>query len=102
MIQMSDRGHPTKDCFNNDGGYVCVCKIGFEKIDTNGTCADIDECNAEFPANVACHNQPGSFELSCLAGYEVINGTDIAIDGCVNIDECLLGKFLPLKLPLSL
>ena len=84
----------TQDCFNNVGSYDCVCKVGYEKIDTDGTCADINECDADFPANVACTNLPGSFELSCSGpGYEVINGTDIAVDGCVNIDECLIGNF---------
>merc|ERR1719174_7589 len=70
-----------QDCFNNDGGFSCVCKVGYEQLDAlSHTCVDIDECAAGSPPNVACLNLPGSHELSCVDGFELAAGADIAID----------------------
>ena len=96
-----------EDCVNTEGNYTCVCKPGWRKksnftsatlerchLFTSPLCVDVDECAEEIhncstyegQANAICTNTNGSFQCSCLQGWEG--------DGfyCSDIDECVNGS----------
>nr|XP_006816512.1 PREDICTED: fibrillin-2-like [Saccoglossus kowalevskii] len=73
------------------GGYKCPCGIGFSR-NSDGICADIDECSPGTNTCVAtaqCTNTYGAFLCTCPDGYGG-DGT-VTGEGCINIDECALG-----------
>jgi hypothetical protein len=61
------RGNP-----NKGGEGTCVCDSGF-KLDTNGTCVDIDECEELQvpPCSQKCLNGIGDFFCECAFGYKL-------------------------------
>ncbi|XP_060928373.1 sushi domain-containing protein 1 isoform X3 [Limanda limanda] len=89
--------HPEAKCDNKpDGsGKVCNCKYGFVG---NGItfCQDKDECQIGAMKicgpHTKCHNTYGSYDCTCLSGYNPSNNMTIFIpnDGtnCQDIDEC--------------
>ena len=69
----------------------CVCPSGFT-TNTDGTCADIDECAAD--ANICsaggvCANTIGGHACACGAGYAQESAT--LASQCEDIDECAAG-----------
>ena len=58
------------------------------------SCTDVDECAADAceitsAGNAAnCTNIPGSFECTCLEGFEKTEGNG---NSCSDIDECATG-----------
>ena len=70
-------------CKKSNEEYVCECKTGFFRDQTQ--CVDMDECLVEnCLENSICQNIPGSFSCLCLPGYEkTLNGS------CENVNECL-------------
>ncbi|XP_062240819.1 sushi domain-containing protein 1 isoform X2 [Platichthys flesus] len=89
--------HPDAKCDDKpDGrGKVCNCKYGFVG---NGItfCQDKDECQIGAMKicgqHTKCHNTYGSYDCTCLSGYNPSNNMIIFIpnDGthCQDIDEC--------------
>ncbi|KAK2145708.1 hypothetical protein LSH36_662g04043 [Paralvinella palmiformis] len=92
--------HQNATCYNNLGGYSCVCNHGYRDINE---CSHSDYNDCHEYAN--CTNTVGSYQCNCLDGYTG-NGTvckgsylcsclpgytgDGRIDGegCQDIDEC--------------
>jgi len=75
---------------NTIGSFNCNCFNGYNKVDKNEVCLDINECDA-VPCNInaQCINIPGSFSCECLPGYE---SGKVDSDNCVDINECLTGS----------
>ncbi|XP_078377353.1 uncharacterized protein LOC144660575 isoform X1 [Oculina patagonica] len=96
-----------EECVNTEGNYSCACKPGWRKtgnatsaslerchLFTSPLCIDVDECAEEIhncstyegQANAICTNTNGSFQCSCLQGWQG--------DGfyCIDIDECVNGS----------
>ncbi|XP_028394545.1 uncharacterized protein LOC114518753 [Dendronephthya gigantea] len=66
----------TSECVNNQ----CRCKSGYENINTEGTCDDIDECaqssDNNCAENQACRNYAGTHECFCTSpGTFLIEGS---------------------------
>ncbi|XVE80999.1 hypothetical protein DITRI_Ditri15bG0027100 [Diplodiscus trichospermus] len=55
----------------NGPGYLCKCLDGFQGNPylSNG-CQDINECETLKPCNGTCYNLPGSYNCSCLKGFD--------------------------------
>ena len=69
----------------------CVCPSGFT-TNTDGTCADIDECAADANtcgAGGVCANTIGGHACACGAGYAQESAT--LASQCEDIDECAAG-----------
>ena len=96
-----------EDCVNTKGNYSCTCKSGWRKKEnstssaserchllTSPLCVDVDECADEIhncstyegQANAVCTNTNGSFQCSCVQGWQG--------DGfyCDDVDECVNGS----------
>jgi hypothetical protein len=74
------------NCLNVDGGYVCDCQSGFERVD--GACVNVDECargTALCDREATCSDSSPGYSCACNTGYE---GDGYA---CVDIDECNAG-----------
>ena len=59
-----------EECFDTYGGYLCICREGFEL--TGLGCQDVNECqNGESNCHAAadCINHPGGFSCTCKNGY---------------------------------
>ena len=76
------------NCTDTDGSFLCLCKEGFELI--NSVCTDINECidYTDCPLNSNCTNTIGSFECVCNVGY--FHSPDQS-SYCSDINECLEG-----------
>uniref|UniRef100_A0A1X7SXA1 EGF-like domain-containing protein n=1 Tax=Amphimedon queenslandica TaxID=400682 RepID=A0A1X7SXA1_AMPQE len=58
-------------CINTQGSYTCECKIGYQFINDNSTCEDINECETvDHNCTQTCSNTVGSYTCSCRAGYK--------------------------------
>ena len=82
---------------------ICHCEEGYELDDDNKTCIDINECGDEAAGILAthdcnrfatCSNEPvGSYTCTCDP-YYTSNGAGAGngrgVDGCRDIDECIL------------
>uniref|UniRef100_A0A7S4HNL7 EGF-like domain-containing protein n=1 Tax=Odontella aurita TaxID=265563 RepID=A0A7S4HNL7_9STRA len=73
------------DCTNQDGGFFCSCKQGYQG--DGMTCIDFDECAGEgagnnCSVNADCINQDGGFTCVCKYGYQ---GDGVI---CTDVDEC--------------
>ncbi len=107
-------------CTNKAGGFVCVCKIGYEGdgktcapttcdpgyiTNSSGTCVDLNECTtgqndcAPSTAGGQCVNKPGSFECTCKAGFTgdgkicgCAQGYEVGPSSCVDVNECTTGQ----------
>ncbi|XP_019862446.1 PREDICTED: fibulin-5-like, partial [Amphimedon queenslandica] len=74
-------------CINTQGSYTCECKIGYQFINDNSTCEDINECETvDHNCTQTCSNTVGSYTCSCRAGYK-----DNGYGNCTDIDECSMG-----------
>ena len=58
-------------CVPGPDGPRCECKPGFLSIDHGRLCEDVDECQVDDPCSQLCTNTKGSYECSCVAGYEL-------------------------------
>lgn len=61
-------------CVNTDGGFECLCKPGYEKIneDPKSKCRDRNECeNGIYPCgpNTVCINGDGHYKCICKEGF---------------------------------
>ncbi|XP_017467398.1 PREDICTED: fibulin-2 isoform X2 [Rhagoletis zephyria] len=81
-------------CSNDNGGYRCDCKLGFNLDTTTNACIDINECsinNHNCLPTQRCDNTYGSYVCvrlqSCGTGYTLNAGTG----NCDDDDECALG-----------
>ena len=77
-------------CFNNHGGYDCVCNAGFDG--SGHQCENINECATEpvCPANSTCGDISPGYFCKPDAGFEsIIIGNEFVI---VDIDECARGS----------
>ncbi|CAG2253241.1 unnamed protein product [Mytilus edulis] len=79
-----------KTCVNEDGGYECNCRAGYEKVsaDDSVPCADINECSSATTNNCSstistCQNTDGGYTCRCNTGYQTINTYE-----CEDVDEC--------------
>ncbi|XP_030385204.1 fibrillin-2 isoform X2 [Scaptodrosophila lebanonensis] len=73
------------NCFNVEGGYQCLCPVGYVIGDDGNTCEDVDECKLDNGGcQQLCRNLPGAHACACDPGYE------LAADerSCFDIDEC--------------
>ncbi|XP_055859878.1 uncharacterized protein LOC106052747 isoform X2 [Biomphalaria glabrata] len=87
--------HPMARCVDEEDGYRCVCKEGWNgkgiplllrNPRSNGReCIDDNECVAYEPCpyNANCTNIPGDFYCTCKEGYRQTGKTS-----CEDIDEC--------------
>lgn len=80
-------------CVNDDSGYHCDCKIGFNLDTTTNACVDINECsinNHNCLPTQRCDNTIGSYVCtrlqSCGTGY-TLNADSST---CDDNDECTL------------
>jgi len=77
----SIREHST--CFNEVGGYSCMCDEGYEEVD--GLCVEIPKCRGVVcDVNGYCDDLDGT--CYCNVGFK---GDSV----CVDIDECTEGVF---------
>ncbi|VDI67896.1 Hypothetical predicted protein [Mytilus galloprovincialis] len=79
-----------KSCVNEDGGYECNCRAGYEKVsaDDSVPCADINECSSATTNNCSatistCQNTDGGYTCRCNTGYQTKNTYE-----CEDVDEC--------------
>ncbi|WAR15333.1 MEGF6-like protein [Mya arenaria] len=58
-------------CHNNQGGYTCECREGFQQHVLDGCiCLDVDECLANNGGcKQLCVNNEGSFSCACRPGF---------------------------------
>ncbi|KAG5831344.1 hypothetical protein ANANG_G00302770 [Anguilla anguilla] len=98
-VSAGSQCHSRADCMNTrDGGFQCVCRMGFQGDGLQ--CTDIDECKLGLHGchvNANCNNALGSYSCVCRAGYtgsgkscEDVNETGFQGTGlqCQDIDEC--------------
>ena len=87
--------HSSNYCFNNSGGYNCICGAGFTEVNSgtlSENCNDINECSTwnrclrQYVAN-SCTNYTGSYNCSCGAGFTEINSGTLT-ENCQDVNEC--------------
>lgn len=65
-----------QQCVNTIGSYRCECFSGF-RMNENGQCIDINECDMENNANIRCPktanciNTAGSYKCICPDGHKL-------------------------------
>ncbi|KAM9115156.1 adhesion G protein-coupled receptor E5-like [Pangshura tecta] len=95
---------PNAHCINVPGSYSCSCIDGYEPSTgkanvthaSENSCQDIDECQGPSPPDCGphanCTNVPGSYNCTCIDGYEPSSGkanvTHASENSCQDIDEC--------------
>lgn len=78
---MCDNHHCGYACMPTPGGPNCYCPDGQKISHDKRTCEEANECELDFTCSQICENTVGSFECSCVSGYQK-NGTDcMAING---------------------
>ncbi|XP_062094531.1 putative wall-associated receptor kinase-like 16 [Humulus lupulus] len=100
----------SSECFNpslssgSGSGYLCRCLQGFQGNPYHPKgCQDIDECkDPNQCTNGICINLPGSFNCSCLKGYEPVNKTTCAKANARNGHRTALCLYIPLGVGLGL
>ncbi|XP_061751056.1 latent-transforming growth factor beta-binding protein 2-like isoform X2 [Nerophis ophidion] len=72
-------------CLNSEGSYMCICPDGYDTLDGQTGCQDVDECSKN---NVClrsqCVNTDGSFICLCEAGFKFSEDTA----DCEDLNEC--------------
>ncbi|UJR30967.1 hypothetical protein I4U23_018479 [Adineta vaga] len=93
-VQQADNcdGESSK-CVNTVGSYVCSCKDGYKNM--NGSCVDIDECNAALTScadynNTYCVNTAGSWECRCAPGYSLGGNYEHQFENARNTSDLCL------------
>lgn len=86
---------PNTRCNNTIGSFTCPCDSGF-RLNSQGDCVDVDECNAvetnrcyaprgTGEAGGVCVNTMGSYRCDCSSGWYIFD----EIQGlCGNVNEC--------------
>ncbi|CAG5088655.1 Oidioi.mRNA.OKI2018_I69.PAR.g11917.t1.cds [Oikopleura dioica] len=89
----------THNCCTHAGcsgypGFTCACDVGYRGDGTS--CVDIDECDEDTVANLcgadsllSCINNIGSYDCSCLDGYDMVFDSGLGEETCVQVDECV-------------
>ncbi|KAK9497166.1 hypothetical protein O3M35_004534 [Rhynocoris fuscipes] len=57
-----------QDCMQLPTGHQCICYKGYKNI--NGNCTDINECELFGACDQKCENTIGSYNCSCIEGYD--------------------------------
>ena len=71
-----DTCHDNASCYNQGGGYTCICNDGYagNGQDEDGGCSDINECEATnygfCVEDAVCINTEGSHYCECFDGYD--------------------------------
>jgi len=71
-----DTCHTNASCYNQGGGYTCICNDGYagNGQDEDAGCSDVNECEATnygfCVTEAVCVNTEGSHYCECLDGYE--------------------------------
>jgi hypothetical protein len=61
-------------------GYVCSCRPGYERSQTNSHyCDDINECAIFGKCSQKCENFKGGYKCSCYEGYQLSYAKSIAV-----------------------
>uniref|UniRef100_A0A670J3Q2 Growth arrest specific 6 n=1 Tax=Podarcis muralis TaxID=64176 RepID=A0A670J3Q2_PODMU len=73
-------------CYNTLGSYRCACNNGFELMDDNKSCKDIDECTVSpgICGEAQCKNVISSYSCVCDDGYVYDDVRKV----CEDVDEC--------------
>ncbi|XP_034970762.1 growth arrest-specific protein 6 [Zootoca vivipara] len=73
-------------CYNTRGSYRCTCNNGFELMDDNKSCKDIDECTVSpgICGEAQCKNVISSYSCVCDDGYVYDDVRKV----CEDVDEC--------------
>ncbi|CAH3190519.1 unnamed protein product [Porites evermanni] len=83
--------HPSQQCVNTRGSYLCKCKTGFKipSHDRSGRrCIDINECeNKNGSCQHECVNTRGSYFCKCKTGFK-IPWYDRSRRSCIDVNEC--------------
>ncbi|KPP77168.1 latent-transforming growth factor beta-binding protein 4-like [Scleropages formosus] len=73
-------------CQNTEGGYRCICPMGYLPGPQGSTCIDLNEClQTPKPCSFGqCKNTLGSYKCVCLTGFR----ENPQQNKCLDIDEC--------------
>lgn len=80
-------------CNNFNGGFNCVCKLGFTLDPLANACVDINECqinNHECSEKHRCDNTIGSYNCIRLQGCGTGYTLNAQTGQCEDDDECVL------------
>ena len=82
------------------GSFSCQCHVGFRKMEAEGACSDVNECEeiAALCGHGDCQNLPGTYLCQCHFGFRLSDGT---CAGCMIFPLCLLKTYLPMKFVIS-
>ena len=82
-------------CENTNGGFKCHCPKGF-KLNDDGLCADVNECDSFFECGQddknrgVCQNIDGSYTCGCNEGWKEPDAAKNQTT-CQPINECMNG-----------
>ena len=63
-------------CVNTEGSFHCDCYEGYELVDDQYNCTDVNECHQlNGGCEFGCHNTIGSYQCYCYYGLELTNKT---------------------------
>ena len=71
------------------GSFSCQCHVGFRKMEAEGACSDVNECDeiAALCGHGDCQNLPGTYLCQCHFGFRLSEtGT---CEGCMTFPLCL-------------
>ncbi|KAH3847198.1 hypothetical protein DPMN_089515 [Dreissena polymorpha] len=85
----------TLDCSRTSGctldvgnNTLCFCDAGLWLNETSLRCQDVDECSQHI-CEQDCMNTIGSFQCSCIAGYQLVDKVSCKRSSCDDdVDEC--------------
>ncbi|CAH2223311.1 growth arrest-specific 6 [Pelobates cultripes] len=77
-------------CVNKQGTYHCLCPSGYQLLENNKTCEDVNECTKSpgICGTAECKNMPSTYACLCEEGYKY----DALTKSCQDIDECKEGR----------
>ena len=67
------------------GSFSCECHVGFRKLEVEGACLDVNECDeiAALCGHGDCQNLPGTYLCQCHPGFRLSES-----GSCEDINEC--------------